>query len=205
MRVLAEGDHLRGWYDVDPRTAAVAVREALVVGVPCPVIAVLASPRIGERPKSLATCDSLRGPLDHDICAGLPAVAPGRDGYEWGVLKVDVLLLTYSGAEREAPVAPDTYHGCHVRACVGAHGGQPVELGPVEQRLHGLPRGSRRRGVGEAIVDLSCRHAGVDRHPTANSSVINDVPFSVWSVPRSVPGSSPHLRSAALPRVFGLT
>src|SRR3954452_18796269 len=173
MRVLAEDDHLRGWYDINPRTAAVAVRKALVVGVPRPVIAVLAPPRIGERPKPLVSCDPLRGPLDHDICAGLPAVAPGRYGYEWGVLKVDVLLLTYSGAEREAAVAPDTYHGGHVRASVGAHGGQPVELGPVEQRLHGLPRGSRRRGVAEAIVDLSCHHAGVDRLPTANSSVIN--------------------------------
>src|SRR4051794_31387239 len=178
MRVLAEDDHLRGWYDVDPRTAAVAVRKALVVGVPRPVIAVLAPPRIGERPKPLASFDPLRGPLDHDICAGLPAVAPGRHGYEWGVLKVDVLLFAYSGAEREAPVAPDTYQGCHVRASVGTHGGQPVELGPVEQRLHGLPRGSRRRGVGEAIVDLSCPHAGVDRHPTANSSVINVRPMS---------------------------
>src|SRR3954462_15563575 len=173
MRILAEGDHLRGWYDVDPRTAAVAVREALVVGVPCPVVAVLASPRLGERPKSLATCDSMRGPLDHDISAGLPVVGPGRHGYERGVLQVDMLLLTNSGAEREAPLAPDAYHGCHVWASVRAHGGQPVELGPVEQRLHGLPRGSRRRGVAEAIVDLSCRHACVDRHPTANSSVIN--------------------------------
>src|SRR3954464_12605754 len=173
MRVLAEDDHLRGWYDVNPRMAAVAVGKALVVSVPGPVIAVLAPPRPGERPKPLASCDPLRGPLAHNICAGLPAVAPGRHGDEWRVLKVDVLLLTYSGAEREAALAPDTYHGCHVWASVGAHGGQPVELGPVEQRLHGLPRRSRSRGVGEASVDLSCPHAGVDRHPTANSSVIN--------------------------------
>src|SRR3954451_24733473 len=171
MRVLAEDDHLRGWYDVNPRMAAVAVGKALVVSVPGPVIAVLAPPRPGDRPKPLASCDPLRGPLDHDICAGLPAVAPGRHGDECRVLQVDVLLLTYSGAEREAPLAPYTYHGCHMWASVGAHGGQPVELGPVEQPLHGLPRGSRRRGVAEAIVDLSCRHACVDRHPTANSSV----------------------------------
>src|SRR4051812_8785813 len=173
MRVLAEDDHLRGWYDVNARMAAVAVREALVVSVPCPVIAVLSPPRLGERPKPLASCDPLRGPLDHDIRAGLPAVAPGRHGHEWRILKVDVLLLTYTGAEREAPLAPDTYHGCDVWASVGAHGGQPVELGPVEQRLCGFPRRSRRRRVAEAIVDLSCPHACVDRHPTANLSVVN--------------------------------
>src|SRR3954465_10295613 len=173
MRVLAEDDHLRGWYDVNARMAAVVVREALVVSVPCPVIAVLPPPRLGERPKPLASCDPLRGPLDHDIRAGLPAVAPGRHGPEWRILKVDVLLLTYSGAEREAPLAPHTYQGCHVWASVGAHGGQPVELGRVVRCPHGLPRGSRRRGVAEATVDLSCRHACVDHHPTANSSVIN--------------------------------
>src|SRR4051812_11591048 len=132
MRILAEDDHLRGWHDVNPRTAAIAVREALVVGVPRPVIAVLEPPPLGERPKPLASCDPLRDPLEHHICAGLPAVAPGRHGYECGVLQVDVLLLTYSGAEREAPLAPDTYHGCHVWASTGPHGGQPVELSPVE-------------------------------------------------------------------------
>src|SRR4051812_39137894 len=44
VRVLAEGDHLRGWYDVHPWPVAVARSEAFIVGFPRPVSTVLAQP-----------------------------------------------------------------------------------------------------------------------------------------------------------------
>src|SRR3954454_21520729 len=114
VRVLAERDHLRGWHDVRPWPVAVVGSEAFIVGLPRPVSAVLAQPRLGEWPEPLTSSDPLRGPLDHHVGAGPPAVAAGGHGHQRGVLQIDVLLLTDTCAERKLPVAPDAYQRCHV-------------------------------------------------------------------------------------------
>src|SRR3954447_16873583 len=146
---MTEDDDLPGPDGVDPRTAvragtgATELDELLAPDLERPVVAVLRVPGVGQPLQGLRVRHAYGGALDHDVLSCVPAVragAPGRHSHVRVAVEVALLLLVWSGAEREGAVQPYAHERYRVRPPVRPDSDDPVELRILEKALDVGPR-----------------------------------------------------------------